>query len=109
MVGFRQPLLDPVGPAYHVVAHWPAIDVVPVPPLLVTSPSTFIQREGDSVSEWAHLGGLRNGGGAELCELRNVWPRCGAKAAGFSQHSREWGRLELFLGGNEAYVLLLLT
>ena len=33
MVGIGQPVLDPVGFAVHVEAHWPGIDRVPIPRL----------------------------------------------------------------------------
>ncbi len=34
VVGFRQPMLDPIGVADHVEAHWSGIGSVPVPGLL---------------------------------------------------------------------------
>jgi len=34
MVGFRQPMLDPIGVANHVEAHWSGIGSVSVPGLL---------------------------------------------------------------------------
>ena len=34
LVGFGQPVLNPVGLADHVKAHWPGVDGVPFPGLL---------------------------------------------------------------------------
>ncbi len=43
MVGFRQPVLDPIGIADYVQVHWPEMDGVPVPRLLSELNAVFDQ------------------------------------------------------------------